>query len=166
MPATSPCPAHVVGKRIENASGRTVYTDPGQQAITHEIMCNGKSVWVMFHGGAASSQEAYVLVRSSDGGRTFRLVAAESYFGVKAPHELDSVSGPWTITGPNDGYFIGECPACGRGTISLWITHDGGRTFTHEAVPALAGHLVLRSVRVAGNVVTIVARGRTATVHA
>jgi hypothetical protein len=156
-----------VGKRIENASGRTVYTDPGYQAVTHELRCSGRTVWVMFHGGAASSQEAYVLVRSGDGGRTWKLVASESYFGVKAPHEFDAYSGPWTIAGASSAYFVGLCPACGRGTVSLWVTHDGGRSFRRFAVPALAGYaFVLRSVRVAGETVTIVARGRTATVQA
>ena len=166
MLATPPCPVHVVGKRVVNASGRTVYTDPGYQAVTHEIRCSGRTVWIMFHGGAASSQEAYVLVRSADGGRTFRLVSAESYFGVKAPHEFDSYSGPWTIAGPSDGYFVGSCPACGRGTVSLWVTHDGGRTFHRYAVPALTGYgATLRSVGVSGSTVTISAKGRTATVH-
>ena len=166
MLATPPCPVHVVGKRIVDAAGRTVYTDPGQQAIAYEIRCSGRSVWVMFHGGAASSQEAYVLVRSADAGRSWRLVAAESYFGVKAPHELDSYSGPWTIVGPNAAYFVGSCPACGLWTVSLWVTHDGGRTFRRYAVPELDGHgATLRSVSVSGATVTIVARGRTATVH-
>jgi hypothetical protein len=156
-----------VGKRIENASGRTVYTDPGYQAVTHEIRCSGRTVWVMFHGGAAASQEAYVLVRSGNGGRTWKLVSSESYFGVKAPHEFDSYSGPWTIVGASSAYFVGVCAACGRGTVSLWVTHDGGRSFRRFAVPALTGYaFVLRSVSVAGKNVTIVARGRTATVQA
>ena len=167
MVATPPCPVHVVGKRIVDAAGRTVYTDPGYQALTHEIHCGGRAVWVMFHGGAASSQEAYVLVRSADGGKTWKLVAAESYFGVKAPHELDAYSGPWTIVGANAAYFVGWCPACGRGTVSLWVTRDGGRTFHRYSVRALTGYGAgLRSVRVDGNAVTIAARGRTATVHA
>jgi hypothetical protein len=165
--ATPACPVHVVGKRIVNASGRTVYTDPGYQAITHEIRCAGRSIWVMFHGGAAASQEAYVLVRSGDGGRTFHLVSAERYFGVTAPNEFDSVSGPWTIAGANAGYFVGYCPACGRGTVSLWVTHDGGRTFRRYAVSALLGDwATLRGIRVSGDVVTIDAGKKTATVHA
>src|SRR5437868_7489182 len=90
--ATPPpaCPVHVVGKRIVNGSGRTVYRDPGYRAFAHEIRCSGRTVWVMFHGGAASSQEAYVVARSGDRGRTWRLVSAERYFGVNAPHEFDS----------------------------------------------------------------------------
>ena len=121
----------------------------------------------MFHGGAASSQEAYVLVRSADDGRTWRLVASESYFGVNAPHEFDSYSGPWTIAGAKNAYFVGSCPACGRWTASLWVTHDGGRTFRRYAVSALTGDgATLRAVSVSGATVTIAARGRTATVHA
>jgi hypothetical protein len=164
--APPPCPVHVVGKRIVAADGRTVYTDPGYQAVAHEIRCAGRTVWVMFHGGAAATQEAYVLVRSGDGGRTFRLVAAERYFGVNAPHEFDSDSGPWTIVGANAAYFVGYCPACGRGTVSLWVTRDGGRTFRRYAVPALRGYwATLRAVRVSGDRVTIDAGRRTATVR-
>ena len=167
MVAAPQCPVHVVGKRIVNAAGRTVYTDPGYQAVAHEIRCSGRTVWVMFHGGAASSQEAYVLVRSADDGLTWKLVASEPYFGVKAPHEFDSYSGPWTIAGADSAYFVGSCPACGRWTVSLWVTHDGGRTFRRYAVPALTGYgATLESVRVTGTAVTIVARRRSATVHA
>lgn len=167
MLATPSCPVHVVGKRIVDGASRTVYVDPGHQAVAHEIRCAGRSVWVMFHGGAASSQEAYVLVRSADDGRTWRRVSAERYFGVNAPHEFDSYAGPWTIVGPDDGYFVGSCPACGRWTVSLWVTHDGGRTFRRYAVPALTGYgATLRSITVSGSTVTIAARGRTAVVHA
>lgn len=158
MIAANPaCPVHVVGKRIVNGAGRTVYTDPGYASYGHEIHCAGRTVWVMFHGGAASSQEAYVLARSGDGGRTWRLVAAERYFGVKAPHELDAYSGPWTIAGERKAYFTGWCPACGYGTVSLFVTLDGGRTFTRYAIPSLTGFQA-SAIRVRGNDVTITAK--------
>ncbi|HLY93249.1 MAG TPA: hypothetical protein VKP14_00210 [Gaiellaceae bacterium] len=158
MLATSPpaCPVHVVGKRIERA-GRVVYRDPGYRAVAHEICCSGRTVWVMFHGGVASSQEAYVVVRSGDAGRTWRLVSSESYFGVNAPHEFDSYSGPWTIAGPSDAYFTGSCPACGYGTVSLWVTLDGGVHFRRYRVPTLTG-FVATSLHVAGDDVTILAK--------
>ncbi|HUZ99686.1 MAG TPA: hypothetical protein VMU74_10030 [Gaiellaceae bacterium] len=97
MLATPPCPVHVVGKRVVNASGRTVYTDPDYQAVTHEIRCSGRAVWIMFHGGAASSQEAYVLVRSADGGRTFHRYAVPALTGYGATLRSDGVSGS-TVT--------------------------------------------------------------------
>jgi hypothetical protein len=156
LAATPPCPVHVVGKRIVDAAGRTVYTDPGFKAFAHEIACSGRTVWVVFHGGAAASQEAYVGVRSGDRGRTWRLVFSERYFGVNAPHELDSYSGPWTIAGEQKAYFTGWCGACGYGTVSLWVTLDGGRTFTRYAVPSLTGFQAT-AVRVRGADVTITA---------
>jgi hypothetical protein len=55
----------------------------------------------------------------------------------------------------------------GHWTVSLWVTRDGGRSFRRYSVPSLTGYGAgLLSVRVRGDAVTIVARGRTATVHA
>jgi len=111
----------------------------------------------MFHGGAAMSQEAYIVVRSGDGGRTWRLVASEPYFGVHAPFEFDSYSGPWTISGAQKAYFTGACPACNSGTVSLWVTLDGGATFRKYALPTIAGYRVI-AIRVRGPDVTVTAK--------
>lgn len=157
MVATPACPVHVVGKRIVDRAGRTVLRDPGRRVMSAELKCAGRTVWVVFHNGVASSQEAYVGVRSGDGGRTWRRVFAEGYFGVTAPHQLDSYSGPWTISGERSAYFTGWCPACGYGTVSLWVTHDGGRTFRRYPVPGLAGFPPV-AIRVAGDDVTITGR--------
>jgi hypothetical protein len=159
LQATLPCPVHVVGKRIENAAGRVVYTDPGYRAVAHQIRCSGKTVWVLFHGGVASSQEAYVGLRSRDRGRTWKLLLSERYFGVDAPFEIDSYSGPWTISGPLAAYFTGTCPACGYGTVSLTVTLDGGTTFHRYRIPALTGFHPT-GIRVAGDDVTIAARSQ------
>lgn len=48
--------------------------------------------------------------------------------------ELDAYLGPWTLVG-SSAYFTGRCPACGAGTVSLWVTKDGGRTFHRYAIP-------------------------------
>jgi len=163
--ATPPCPVHVVGKRVVGRAGAVVYRYPGNFVPRAEIRCAGRTVWVLLHGGAASNHELYLGLRSADGGRTVRLVLSEPYFGIKAPHRIDGYSGPWTIAGVNAAYFVGWCPPCGRGTVSLTYTLDGARTFHRLAVPWLTGYgAVLRSVDVAGNHVTVVARGRTATV--
>jgi photosystem II stability/assembly factor-like uncharacterized protein len=115
----------------------------------------------VWDNGAASSQEGYVGARSSDGGHTWRLVFAESYFGVNAPHELDSYLGPWTLGGPRAAFFTGWCPVCGRypsGTTSLWVTKDGGRKFRDYKIPALAGYQPI-GIRVSGRYVAIRAKG-------
>ena len=165
LAAPPPCPVHVVGKRIVDAAGQTTYRYPGNFVPRVQIKCAGRVVWVLLHGGAASSQELYLGLRSVDRGRHWKLLLAEPYFGIKAPFTIDSYSGPWAIVGANAAYFVGWCPACGRGTVSLTVTRDGGRSFRRYAVPALTGYgATLLSVRVAGDDVTIAARGKTATV--
>jgi len=80
---------------------------------------------------------------------------------VKAPHALDAYFGPWTLRGPEVAYFVGSCPACSagtlEGTVSLWVTKDGGRTFRRYDVSALNGYGASR-LRVSGHAVTIVGR--------
>jgi hypothetical protein len=164
--ATPPCPVRVVGKRIVGAGGRVVYRYPGNFVPHAQIRCSGRTVWVLLQGGVASSQELYLGLRSADGGRTIALLLSEPYFGIKAPHTIDSYSGPWTIVGVNAAYFVGWCPACGRGTVSLTYTLDGGRIFHRLRVPALTGSGArLRSIRVDGRRATIVAGTKTATLE-
>lgn len=160
------CGVRVDDTRIVNGAGRTIYREPGDWTPSYPhpsvVRCSRSSVWVVWDNGAASSQEAYVGVHSGDGGRSWKLVFAESYFGVRAPHELDSYLGPWTLGGPGVAYFTGQCPACGKGpvfgTVSLSVTEDGGRTFREYQVPALNGYAPTR-ISVSGNEVTIVAKG-------
>jgi hypothetical protein len=124
-----------------------------------QVKCSGQTVWALFHGGAEMSQEAYLGVRSADAGRTWKLLLAEPYFGVKAPFTIDSYSGPWTIAGANRAYFLGWCPACGAGTVSLTVTRDSGKHFRRYAIPKLTGYNST-GIRVAGDRVTVNARNR------
>lgn len=154
------CPVHIVGKRIVDKAGHTVYRDPdpGTGVVAAQVKCRGRTVWVLFHGGFASSQEAYVGVRSRDGGRTWKLLLSEAYFGVKAPFTIDSYSGPWTIVGENAAYFVGWCPVCtSHGTVSLTVTLDGGKHFRRYKIPALTSFRGT-GIRVVGDDVTIAAK--------
>jgi hypothetical protein len=156
--ATPPCPVHIVGKRIVDTHGHTVYRDPGYRVFTAQVRCSGRTVWVLFHGGFASSQEAYVGVRSGDGGLTWKLLLSEAYFGVKAPFTIDSYSGPWTIVGQNAAYFVGWCPVCAaHGTVSLTVTLDGGKHFRRYKIPELTSFRGT-GIRVVGKDVTITAK--------
>ena len=136
--------------------GHTVFRYPGQQVVASQVKCSGQTVWVLFHGGVASSQEAYLGVRSGDA----------------APFTIDSYSGPWTIDGEKSAYFVGWCPACGYGTVSLTVTRDGGRHFRRYAIRKLTGFRGT-GVSVVGDTVTITARSqlrtgprsRTVTIH-
>ncbi len=154
------CGFRVAGTRVLASDGSVVYRDPSQSAMWHELRCSGSAVWVVFVNGVGMSHEDYVGVRSSDAGRSWRVVFAERFFNAKAPHQLvTGYLGPWTLSGPREAYFTGTCVACGRGTVSLWVTKDGGRTFRRYQIPALTGYgLGLRRLRVKGQEVIISAR--------
>ena len=97
-------------------------------------------------------------MRSGDGGRTWKLLLAEPYFGIRAPFTIDAYSGPWTIVGENAAYFVGWCPACsGYGTVSLTVTLDGGRHFRRYKIPQLTNFRGT-AIRVLGDDVVITAR--------
>jgi hypothetical protein len=160
------CGIQVAGPRVLAADGRTVYREPVPDGEVHpnsipsEVRCSTSAIWVVWDNGVGMMQEGYVGARSIDRGRTWKLVFAERYFGVKAPHELDSYLGPWLLRG-HVAYFVGSCPACStktlQGTISLWVTRDAGRTFRMYKVPALTGYGPT-GIRVSGRNVIIRAR--------
>jgi hypothetical protein len=155
------CGVRVSGTQIRDGGGRMLYREPGNWSPdyprSHQVRCSGSAIWVVWDNGAASSQEAYVGVRSGNDGRTWRLVFAEPYFGVKAPHELDAYLGVWTLHGPKAAYFTGRCPACGYGTVSLWVTKDGGRTFHRYRLASLTGYAATK-IHVLSDRVTIAAQ--------
>lgn len=161
--STKRCGIRVAGPRILGSGGSTAYREPIPGHFTHpnrvgsQVRCSTSEIWVVFFNGVAASQEGYFGVRSANGGRTWRAVFTERFFGLKAPHQLDDYFGPWTLRGPRSAYFIGECPACGWGTVALWVTKDGGHTFRRYDVPALTGYGPTR-IRVSGNAVTISGR--------
>jgi hypothetical protein len=159
------CGIRVAGPRILGSGGRTVYREPIRHeihpnSIPSQVRCSASAIWVVWHNGVAASQESYVGARSVDRGRTWKLVFAERFFGVKAPHELDAYMGPWSLRG-HVAYFMGSCPACStttlQGTISLWVTKDAGRTFRMYKVPALTGYAAVR-LRVSDQGVRIFAK--------
>jgi hypothetical protein len=153
----SRCPIRIAGKRLVDPSGRTVYRLHAYRAGRAQVKCSGRTIWALFHAGAASSQEAYFGVRSGDSGRTWKLLLAEPYFGVKAPFTIDAYSGPWTLQGERAAYFTGWCPACGYGTVSLTVTLDGGRQVRHYKLPSLDGFRAT-AVRASGDYVVVTAR--------
>ncbi len=153
------CPVHTVGKRLVDRHGQTVYRSPAYRVVAAQVKCSGQTVWALFHGGGEMSQEAYLGLRSGDAGRTWKLLLAEPYFGVKAPFTIDSYSGPWAIAGENRAYFVGWCPACGEGTVSLTVTSDGGKHFRRYAIPKLTGYYST-GIRVVGDRVTINGRNQ------
>lgn len=149
------CGVRVAWTKILDRSGHVLYREPASRTMGHQLQCNGSSIWVVFYNGVGMSQQAYFGVHSGDGGRTWKPVFTERYFGLKAPHQLDSYMGPWTLT-PHAAYFVGLCPACSRRhAMSLWVTRDGGRRFRRYDVSTLVNGYWPTGIRVAGGQVTI-----------
>lgn len=144
---TNKCGIRVAGPRILGSDGGTVYREPVPKGETHansipsQVRCTTSAIWVIWFNGPAMMREIYVGARSLDHGRTWKLVFAN---GERAPHELSSYVGPWTVRG-RGAYFVGSCAACGvgsrQGTVQLWVTKDGGKTFRMYRLPALTGDI-------------------------
>lgn len=156
-PSSSRCGVRVRGPNVFR-DGRIVFRDRVASPMSHEIRCSGSTVWAVFVNGIGTNVESYVGARSGDRGRTWRVAFGQNYQGLRADRGLGPELGAWTLSGSRAAYFIGWCGPCsvsGRfGTADLIATTDGGRTFRHYAVPALAGFSP-RRLRVTGRVVTI-----------
>jgi hypothetical protein len=145
------CGVRGVGARILSPQGKTLYREPGKAPNGFPaIRCSGSTIWAVWDNGGEMSQEAYFGARSLDGGGTWHAALAEPYFLRKAPHDLGSSLGVWTLHGPRTAYFVSACWACGGVTNALFVTKNAGRTFARREVPALTGYTVT-GVRVKGD---------------
>ena len=173
------CGVRVDDMRIVGSGGRTIYREPGDwtRGYPHPsvVRCSGSSVWVVWDNGAAMNQEGYVGVRSVDGGHTWHLVLADSFFGIKAPHEIGPDLGPWTLGGPRVAYFTSWCPVCSPDmprAFVLWVTKNSGRTFRMYDVRGFGEYEPIR-LRISGATATLTAKGfirgtqrrKTVTIH-
>jgi photosystem II stability/assembly factor-like uncharacterized protein len=96
-----------------------------------QLGCRGSDVWAIFHQGAAAGTEGYRVLRSLDGGSTWRAVLA-----TPAQSRLPSISnysGPLSVLGGGRAVLVGRCDPCGRQpTVTIVRTADGGGTFSRN----------------------------------
>ena len=99
-----------------------------------ELTCAHGGLWATLGDlGAGMSQQAYVLLSSLDGGRTWLPRLAEQYF--RYWHAVArAADGPPSVpvvapTSPSGVVIAGGCSACGAGTTNVMITRNGGRTW-------------------------------------
>jgi len=113
--------------------------DAGGEGPLAELGCRGASVWALFHRGAAAGSEGYDVIRSRDGGRTWRAVLANlDPLRPRLP-AISNYSGPFAVLGGGAAVFVGSCPACGsRPTVTVVWTRDGGRSWARST--ALKGY--------------------------
>jgi len=105
------------------------------------IRCTGRATaWVLISGGiGVSNQQPYILFRTGDGGRHWRGLLLEGYFGQAAytsvqVHAIDGPGGyigPLSVVGPATAYVVGLCLPCpSDNTFSVIGTRDSGRTWS------------------------------------
>ena len=122
------------------ARGRIVYSthDAGRTwAVVHRarlptfdsnvaplLRCRGAGAWLMITGSFAAGSQGYAAYSTRDGIH-WRLVLGQ-FLKQRVPR-LDAYAGPFSVLTPSTGFFVGFCPACGRGTSLVARTRDGGR---------------------------------------
>jgi hypothetical protein len=80
-------------------------------------------VWALFIGGVAAGSQGYAAYSAPDGTH-WRLVLGQ-FLSRRVPR-LSSYAGPFSAVSSSRAYFVGFCPACGRGTSVVARTRDGG----------------------------------------
>lgn len=109
------------------------------------IRCGGaEDAWLLLLGGVGMSQQAYVAFRTADAGATWAPILANGYFSgayptVKVAAHIDAYAGPFTAVDAARAMFLGDCPACGSGTVSITRTFDGGATWQRDNIAGLHG---------------------------
>lgn len=106
-------------------------------------------VWVECIGGSGMSQTSYSLFHSSDGGKNWRTVIANSTAGAgpapgfsmntgSLPHNTGSKPGPLYVVDTKTAYMGGYSPAADKANTIGW-TNDGGKTW-HNGAAAFEGY--------------------------
>ncbi len=123
------------------ASGPNDRTNPNWYAT---LRCSGDTAWVLFIGGAAMNQEAYLGERTLDGGAHWQTLLSDPFFPSlpKGTIPIDAYSGPFAVASSRDAGFLGWCGPCGAGSWSYTRTNDDGVTFIHTPLLGLDGAIL------------------------
>ncbi|MEK8128024.1 hypothetical protein WMW72_08935 [Paenibacillus filicis] len=107
-----------------------------------QIRSAGKDdAWVELIGDSGMSQTSYSLLHTSDGGKAWLTVIANSTAGAgpapgipadqaKGKTNNGSKPGPLYVVSPSVAFMGGDCPACDKPNTLGW-TKDGGKTWVN-----------------------------------
>lgn len=87
------------------------------------LQCTGSGPWALFIGGLAAGSQGYAAYAAPDGAH-WRLVLGQ-FLSRRVPR-LSSYAGPFSAVSSSRAFFVGYCPACGRGASTVARTRDGG----------------------------------------
>jgi photosystem II stability/assembly factor-like uncharacterized protein len=97
--------------------------------------------WIEAIGGSGMSQTSYSVFHTTDGGKSWQTVIANSTAGAGpapgfpleytgGPNNKGSKPGPLYVVNPQTAFMGGSCPACDKPNTIGWTT-DGGKTWTN-----------------------------------
>ncbi|HET7658055.1 MAG TPA: YCF48-related protein, partial [Bacillales bacterium] len=97
--------------------------------------------WVECIGDSGMSQTSYSLFHTTDGGKNWKTVIANSTAGggpapgfsmndYDGPHNAGSAPGPLYVVNSKVAFMAGKCPACNEPNSIGW-TKDGGKTWVN-----------------------------------
>jgi photosystem II stability/assembly factor-like uncharacterized protein len=101
---------------------------------------NGENGRALADRGAGAGSEAVELFQTSDGGATWTSVFHDDpgQPGASDSLPLAGIKNGMTFTGTQTGWVTGSLPADGE--IYFYTTHDGGKSWSQQNLPLLAGY--------------------------
>lgn len=111
-------------------------------AFDSALTCKGGTLWLFqdIEGGAGGHVN-YAGWRSTDGGRNWHQVLANSFFPGSAPGigQADAEPGPFTALSASTAIELGVSPAAEESSVT--ITRDGGRTWRTSTLEGLGSQV-------------------------
>lgn len=116
----------------EDAGGtwKQVYRAPLSGRWSPTLRCSGRGAWVLLQDGVTAGSQGYAVYRTLNGAN-WRLVFGDLILNGRR-RTLGPYAGPFAVVDPSTAFFIGFCPACGRGSSTFFRTTDGGRGWSRS----------------------------------
>ena len=119
------------------------FAGSGQSPFASQLVfSNRKDGWLLLHGGGAAGSVGNAIIRTVNGGKTWRRVEYQ-YISTSSPHSLpacDDSAASISFVGSSVGWVTGICGAAPQ-RKQVFRSTDGGRTWRQAAVTNPVSHL-------------------------
>ncbi len=112
---------------------------------TPTLSCAGETVWADYVFRIGGGNASTVLVRSLDGGRSWRVVHSE-FNSVPGPENelaFNAYTNAFGVTDNRHAWFLGSCFSCNNSETSMTWTSDGGAHFSHTFIVSPRGSFLI-----------------------
>jgi photosystem II stability/assembly factor-like uncharacterized protein/uncharacterized protein YceK len=130
------------GNTWETVLSKSLASSPLNNAIIRSAGAN--DAWIEFIGDSGMSQTSYSVLHTSDGGKSWETVIANSTAGggpapgfnqnfTNGPVNKGTKPGPLYVINPQVAFMGGFCPACDKQNSIGW-TKNGGKAWINSSV--------------------------------